>query len=180
MIRNIKINPQEGGKYPGDDIPSKVLTWLENNKRHVDAQREDIVEGQVVVILEGSHTSMRGVFIKKLPKNLVLVAGPESLNGVSLVVLNQRYVHSVSVFVPLPKELIDSIEVNTEEIEKIRDWTTENAKDLEILEHIQCNGLQEKINSIVEEECSKTKGLKTYFKTPFALPKSMDPFSVFY
>ncbi|OAG29545.1 large subunit ribosomal protein L6e [Nematocida displodere] len=180
MIRNIRLNiDQESTKYPGDDIPSKVLTWLENNKREVEAERADLIEGQIIVILQGKHTSMRGVFIKRLPKNLILVSGLSS-TGVSFTVMNQRYVLPVSVFVPLERSFIDSIEVQENEVAKIRDWTTENAADLEILDLITLEGKQETIDTAINNECAKTKGLKTYFVTPFTLPVGVDAMGAFY
>lgn len=181
MIRNARINVQEGEKYPADDIPEKVLQWIENNKRHVDPERTDLVEGQTVVILYGKYTSQRAIFVKRLPKNLILVAGPSHINGVSLTVLNQRYVLPVSVFVQLDRSMIDAVQVKKDEIEAIRDWTTENAYDLEILNLIDTTGIQEHVNEVVDKECAKTKGLKTYFKTPFTLPRGdIDPASAFY
>lgn len=180
MIRNIIINTQKGEKYPADDVPVKVLSWLDKNKRHTEEERSDIIEGQVVVILKGQYTSLRGVIVKRLPKNLLLVAGPSGINGMALTVLNQRFVHPVSVFVPLEKSFINSIEVKTEDITSIKDWTTENAVDLEIMDLLSLDGVQEVIDSAIEKECSKTKGLKTYFSTPFTLPKDIDPMSAFY
>ncbi|KAI5192883.1 large subunit ribosomal protein L6e [Nematocida minor] len=180
MIRNIIINEQKGDKYPADDVPAKVLKWLENNKRYTEEERTDIIEGQVVVVLKGQFASIRGVVVKRLPKNLLLVSGPSRINGVSFTVVNQRFVHPVSVFVPLEKKFIDSIEFNREEIESIRDWTTENAYDLEIMELLSLDGVQDVIDSAIEKECSKIKGLKTYFSTPFTLPKDIDPMSAFY
>lgn len=180
MIRNIRINAQREDKYPGDDIPKKVLKWLENNKRHVDSERTDLIEGQVVVVLAGRHTSYRGVFVKRLPKNLILVCGPSKLNQMSFVVMNQRFVHPVSVFIPLTAEFTESIKVQADKIEQIRDWTLENAVDLDILNLIEVDGKQEVIERAIEEECAKTKGLKTYFSTPFSLPKGIDPLSAFY
>ncbi|KAI5189323.1 large subunit ribosomal protein L6e [Nematocida sp. AWRm77] len=180
MIRNIRINEQREDKYPAEDIPKKVFQWLENNKRHVDEERQDVIEGQVVVVLAGKYTSWRGVFVKRLPKNLVLVSGSSALNKMSFVVMNQRYIHPVSTFVQLEKSFVDSIKVDTEEIEKIRDWTLENAVDLDVLQHIDVEGKQDVIDSAIENECKKTKGLKTYFSTPFTLPKDIDPVSAFY
>ncbi|EIJ89519.1 large subunit ribosomal protein L6e [Nematocida parisii] len=180
MIRNIIINKQDNGKYEADDIPSKVLRWIDENKRHTDAERSDIIEGQVVVVLKGQYTSLRGVIVKKLPKNLVLISGPSKINGMTFAVVNQRFVHPVSVFVPLKRDFIDSIEVNEEGISAIRDWTTENAVDLEILDLINVDGKQSIIDMAIEKECAGIKGLKTYFATPFTLPKSIDPMSAFY
>lgn len=180
MIRNIIINKQEGTKYAADDVPARVLRWLENNKRYTEEERTDIIEGQVVVVLKGKYTSLRGVVVKRLPKNLVLVSGPSKLSGMGFTVLNQRFVHPVSVFVPLKADFISSIEVNEAEISSIRDWTTENACDLEILDLLGLDGKQEVIDSAIDKECSGIKGLKTYFSTPFVLPRGVDPMSAFY
>lgn len=181
MIRNIKLNVDpKSKKYPADDVPRKVLKWLEENKRYVEPQREDITEGQVVVILGGKHNSKRGVLVKKLPKNLILVSGSSEIGGVTFTVLNQRYVLPVSVFIPLEKSYLDSIKVNEKAIKKIKDWTAENAQDLAILNLIDLEGKQEQLNAIISSECAKTKGMKTYFSTPFTLPKGIDPMSAFY
>ncbi|EHY66658.1 large subunit ribosomal protein L6e [Nematocida ausubeli] len=180
MIRNIIINKQDSAKYEADDIPGRVLKWIDQNKRHVDEERSDIIEGQVVVVLKGQYTSLRGVVIKKLPKNLVLISGPSKINGMTFAVLNQRFVHAVSVFVPLQKTFIDSISVQDEEILAIRDWTTENAVDLDIMHLIGTDNKQQTIDAAIEKECAGIKGLKTYFATPFTLPKNVDPLSAFY
>ncbi|KAH9387280.1 large subunit ribosomal protein L6e [Nematocida major] len=180
MIRNIIINKQEGSKYAADDIPEKVLRWLENNKRYTEEERPDIIEGQVVVVLKGQYTSLRGVVVKRLPKNLLLVSGPSKINGMAFTVVNQRFVHPVSVFVPLKGDFISSIEVKEKEISEIRDWTTENAVDLEILDLLKLDGKQQVIDSAIEKECAGVKGLRSYFKTPFTLPKNVDPMSAFY
>ncbi|KAI5180495.1 large subunit ribosomal protein L6e [Nematocida sp. AWRm80] len=179
MIRNIKLNIQEGEKYNADDIPRKVLTWIKKNPRHVDEVRTDVVEGQTVVILSGKHASMRGILVKRLPKNLVLVARPVEPTGVECVILNQRYIHPVSVFVPISKETKSLVKVNPE-IKKIDDWTAENAVDLSMDSLVTIDGVCEQVEKAISEECAKVKGLKTYFRTPFTLPKGVDPLSAFY
>lgn len=181
MIRDIKLNiDPSSSRYPADDVPAKVLKWLEENKRYVEPQREDITEGQVVVILGGKHNSKRGVLVKKLPKNLILASGSSELGGVTFTILNQRYVLPVSVFIPLEKSYLDSIKVNEQEIEKLKDWTTENAEDLPILDLLDLEGKQEQLDAVISSECAKTKGMKTYFSTPFTLPRGIDPMSAFY
>ncbi|KAI5187067.1 large subunit ribosomal protein L6e [Nematocida homosporus] len=180
MIRNIRINVQQGDKYPAEDVPTKVLTWLARNKRHVDPVRKDLIEGQVVVILEGQYIARRAVLVKRLPRNLILVAGVPELNGVPLTVLNQRYVLPVSVFMPLSAELRKGVTVQKEGFMALKDWTVENAYDLEVLDLIKTEGVLAGVAAVVAEECAKTKGLKTYFKTPFKLPQGVDPLSVFY
>jgi len=181
MVRNIIINHQKGNKYAADDIPKKVLKMLETVKRFEEKEREDLREGQVVVILEGSFTSMRGVFVKRLVKNLVLVGVLSKKTGeVTFTVLNQRYVHPVSTFISIEKAYIDSISVDEEEINNIRAWTTENAIDLDIFDLISLDGKHEELNVILEREFKKTKGLRTYFKTPFTIPREVDPMQSFY
>lgn len=180
MIRNIIINTQKGEKYPADDVPLKVLSWLDKNKRHTEEERSDVIEGQTVVVLKGQLTSFRAVVVKKLPKNLLLVVGPSASGEKRMTVLNQRFVHPVSVFIPLERSFIESIGVKEGEISEIKDWTLENACDLEIFDLLSVDGVQEKVNSAVEKECAGTKGLKTYFSTPFTLPREIDPMSAFY
>lgn len=176
MIRDIRLNvDSETSKYPADDIPKKVLRWIEKNKRAEEPEREDLREGQVVVILEGAHASMRAVFLKRLPHNLVLCSGPSGVSGVPFVVLNQRYVLPVSVFLDVRVD----VPVKEEALREMQAKAAEDAVDINTGDLVDASS-QEKVDSAISSEISKRAGLKAYFSTPFSVPRDMDPLEMHY
>lgn len=176
MIRDIQLNVDpKDTRYPADDIPKKVLKWIENNKRLVEEERTDIKEGQVVVILEGEYTSMRAVFLRRLPHNLILCSGPSTVNGVPLVIMNQRFVFPVSVFLAVHT----SVSVSDEEIKSRDGREFEDALDVPTAGIVE-SSVQEEVDAAIVAEISKKKGMKTYFTTPFTFSRGHNPLGLNY
>jgi ribosomal protein L14E/L6E/L27E len=176
MIRDIQLNVDPAStKYPADDVPKKVLKWIEKNKRIQEPVRDDLKEGQVVVILEGEHVSKRAVFLKRLPQNLILCSGPSGVNGVPFVVMNQRYVLPVSVFLSVDVDL----PVDESAARNMPQKDAENAFDLDASGFVDAS-LQSRVDKAIEGEMSRQKGMKTYFATPFAIPAGYCPMELNY
>ncbi|KAM0688480.1 60S ribosomal protein L6 [Conglomerata obtusa] len=166
MIKNLKLNlnPKDAGLYPADDIPA----YLDDLKKKVKViprvSRTDLKQGQVVVVLEGKFASYRVIYLKQLENQKALVVGHSSAS-VPMFIIDERYLFATSVFVKI-NENVDACGVCESLIGE-----DENSK-------FEITSENTRINSVLEREVKKVKGMKRYLSTPFSVPEGKDVYAM--
>ena len=78
--------------YPAENVARKPRT----KKAAVAKLRKGVEPGKVLILLSGRYRGHRVVCLKRLDSGLLLVAGPQKINGVPLKRVNQVYTITTS------------------------------------------------------------------------------------
>lgn len=167
MPSKFKLNhcPKDAGLYPADDLPAYVKALEAKHTPQARTPRTDLVQGQVVVVLEGPLAGSRVVFLKKLPENLSLCAGPHSINKIPFFTIDERFLLATNVKISIK----GNIQINNAPLCSF--------ESTEVPEFV-CGGEEKRIDGLLKEEIQKVKWMKRYFNTPFSLPEDVEFYSL--
>lgn len=167
MQKHLKINlcPKDAGLYPADDLPDYVQALQAKHTPNPRLPRTDLVQGQVVIVLEGPLAGSRVVYLKPLSNFLALCTGPSSINKIPFFSIDERYLLKTTVMIKIKEK----IEINEVPLCSI-DSTT--------VPECEMKGEQKKIDDILCGEIKKVKWMKRYFNTPFSLPEDVEFYSL--
>ncbi|TBU05140.1 ribosomal protein L6 [Hamiltosporidium tvaerminnensis] len=164
MIRRIRLNPEDAGFYPADDLPEYVEKLEEQfSLCPTPPYRKDLVKGNIVVVLDGEFISSRIIFLKQLPNYMALCIGPFNINKVPLFKIHEKYLLKTSTILDIRCEF----HVRENEIYESK---VGNKKQFNSNEHVQCDQEKE-IQEYVMRSVDNFRGMKGYLAAPFKLPK---------
>jgi large subunit ribosomal protein L6e len=96
--------------YPTEERPKKFSVKRKRFSDHPRRFRSTLTPGTVVILVAGKHAGKRVVVVKQLSSGLLLVTGPQKLNGVSLRRVNQIYVIATSTKLDLSSAKFDNLD----------------------------------------------------------------------
>jgi len=96
--------------YPTEERPKKFGVKRKRFGDHPRRFRSTLTPGTVVILVAGKHAGKRVVIVKQLSSGLLLVTGPQKLNGVSLRRVNQIYVIATSTKLDLSSAKFDNLD----------------------------------------------------------------------
>jgi large subunit ribosomal protein L6e len=96
--------------YPTEERPKKFSVKRKKFTDHPRRFRSSLTPGTVVILVAGKHAGKRVVVVKHLSSGLLLVTGPQKLNGVSLRRVNQIYVIATSTKLDLSSAKFDKLD----------------------------------------------------------------------
>jgi len=96
--------------YPTEERPKKFSVKRKKFSDHPRRFRSTLTPGTVVILVAGKHAGKRVVIVKQLSSGLLLVTGPQKLNGVSLRRVNQIYVIATSTKLDLSSAKFDNLD----------------------------------------------------------------------
>jgi large subunit ribosomal protein L6e len=149
------------------------------NQKRIPKLRESITPGTILILLKGVHQGCRVIFLKQLSSGLLLVTGPNELNGVPLHRVNQCYVITTLTKIQLNLDnLVNECDDDMFSVSKTR-------KKNKFIEDIQMEVedvnkdkrmlIQEKIDQEIILTVTKDPMLKGYLKDKFTLRRGDAP-----
>jgi len=96
--------------YPTEERPKKFSVKRKRFNEHPRRFRSTLTPGTVVILVAGQHAGKRVVIVKQLSSGLLLVTGPQKLNGVTLRRVNQIYVIATSTKLDLSSAKFDNLD----------------------------------------------------------------------
>nr|CBH28918.1 60S RIBOSOMAL PROTEIN L6 [Anncaliia algerae] len=153
--RQIRVLPERAGYYPADDMPLYLQKLEERNKPKERESRKDLVQGMVIVALEGEFAAKRVVFLKQVDGFKALCCGPEPINKVPFFLIDERFLLKTSTVLDLKVDC-ENIDINS---------VFECNKDLEISSNKTSNMV--KIEEEVLKSVKKVKFMRCYLETLF-------------
>jgi large subunit ribosomal protein L6e len=148
-------------RYNTEDISQAEAEYIRKNTPAPRARRTDLKQGDLAVVLEGAFTQKKVVFVKAAENNYAIVSGVESVNGVSMFKIDERYLFKLSSSISL--NIADNINSESIPVSKAGDYTpvaTVNSSDAAILSAIE-----------------KVKFMKSYIAEPFAVNHNVEFYS---
>lgn len=156
------------GRYDADDVTEAERLYVERHRATERAKSTVLPAGDIVVVLEGTHTGKKAIVIKQLDNFKVILAAFEASSHASIFKIDERYLLRVESHVDIPDFNLnaeDVYESMPDEGEKI---DAEPSSD----EKAVLNRLYEAI--------SKVPYMKTYLAEPFKVDNSTEFYSLKY
>lgn len=158
--KKIRVIPEAAGLYPADDLPPYIEKLMERMAKKSRLARDDLVKGNVVIVLEGDYTGKRVVFLKQLDNNQALCCGPSQINSVPFFTIDEKYLLKTSVVLDFDGNVDIEMDGILESkrgvvVEKSDRTSTRNEK---------------KIEDAITKKAASIKFMKKYLSTPFKMP----------
>ena len=164
--------------YSAED---EEVHFKRQRKVNKTAVRDNLVAGQVLILLSGRYRGKRVIFLKQLDSGLLLVTGPHRINGVPLKRVNQAYTITTSTKVDVNGAKFDKVNDETFAKESADKSSSEQkffAAD-QALPKKQVSQARKDAQASVDDAIAKTlktnQMLRRYHATRFTLSKNSKP-----
>jgi large subunit ribosomal protein L6e len=163
--------------FPADRVHRKLHTKNTSNSTRTPKLRANITPGTILILLAGRFRGRRVVFLKQLPSGLLLVTGPQAINGVPLRRVNQRYVIATSTKVDVSGVKLDAkvnddmfkrpVKTRTNKSEKKFFGSTEEDKKKKPQASPEKKALQKSVDESIVAAIKKVDNLSAYMASHF-------------
>ncbi|EPR78126.1 60S ribosomal protein L6 [Spraguea lophii 42_110] len=152
--------------YTADDIPAFAEKLLELHKPAPIELRTDLVQGNVVVVLEGEYASYRVVYLSRTEDNKALCMGLPSINGIGLFEIDERFLLRTSIVLDI------RLDKKYRAKESKRSFKKFNTKEKVLTKE------ENDIEELLLKEIENEKFMKKYFETPYEINNTVDFYEI--
>lgn len=153
-------------RYDTEDISEAERKYIMKHTPKPREARTDLLPGDIVVVLEGTHTGKRVVFIKQLEGCKALVSGISTVNGVSAFMIDEKYLFKLSAKIEIPS----NIDVNVSSVYESK------ANEPEKLS-VELSPAEKTLEQALLASVARIPYMKSYLAEPFKVDNSVEFYS---